>query len=188
MWGSGYLRQRGWNANFRLDRHISRFTLLRILFGIINNDSKTYLQMPSMTFWQGELLMNRFALPSIANSMAFPTRSPMSISSSCSAFCNTSGLAPEKRGQLVVATVVRSSISSAWKRRARMARISHRVARDCERVMVEIDLSREKWTRLSRKQNTIDLLPWRCSTAYLSSKGFIRAYVRSGLMSWKIGL
>ena len=40
----------------------------------------THVHIPSMTFWQAELLMNRFAFPRIAISMAFPTCSSRSSS------------------------------------------------------------------------------------------------------------
>lgn len=85
----------------------------------------THADVP-MIFWQAELLMNRFALPTMAISIALPTRSRMSNSSSALvANSRRSGGAPAKIGQAVVQAVASSSVESAWSRRERMASISH---------------------------------------------------------------
>lgn len=54
----------------------------------------TYVQIPSMTFWQDELFIKRFAFPRIAISMALPTLSSRSSSLCCLANWMTLGSAP----------------------------------------------------------------------------------------------
>ena len=63
-----------------------------------------------------------------------------------------------------------SSRTSEDCRRVRVARISQRAARERLREAVEKFWSRIKWTRLRRKQKTVDLL---LSFAYFSSRGLL---------------
>lgn len=94
--------------------------------------------------------MNLFAFPRMAISIALPALSSGSMFSSSSARFKTSDLAPAKSGQLVVRTVVSSSILSACIRIALIAKISQSAARDRDRAAMENEWSRRKCTRLIR--------------------------------------
>jgi len=104
----------------------------------------THDQILLMIFWQTALLMNRLALPRMAISIAFPTRSSRSSSLSCLARSMRWGSAPEYTGQLVVKATASWSVSFASSRQTRVARISHRAAREHDMLLVATLSSRRK--------------------------------------------
>lgn len=119
--------------------------------------------------------MKIFASLMMAISIALPMRVLSSNSSNSMHHWRTSGGAPSKMGQEVTRMPASSRTSEDW-RRVRVARISQRAARERLREAVEKSWSRIKWTRLRRKQKTVDLL---LSFAYFSSSGlFGRMRVR----------
>lgn len=132
----------------------------------------THVHIPSMTFWHAELLMNLFAFPSMAISMALPTLS--STSSLSSLAWEMIGSAPDHTCQLVVRATVRSNMLFAFSRNTRIARISQRCALERDRVAVVRFSSRRKWTRLIKQQNVIDKLPSSWMARYFSANGRTR--------------
>jgi hypothetical protein len=144
---------------FRLDIHIYH-CVKQYEREDLSGQQNTYVQIQSMTFWHGALLMNLLALLMMAISIAFPTRSSRSSRSSL-AWAITLSPAPEYTGQLVVIAKVKSSILLPYSVKTRVAKISQTIARDREIGRVLTPWSRMKWTRLTRKQKTTDLFPLR---------------------------
>ena len=132
----------------------------------------THVHIASITFWHDELLINLFAFPSIAISMAFPTLSSTSSSLSSLA-CKMIGSAPDHTCQLVVRARVRSMLF-AFSRNTRIARISQSCALEQDTGAVIRLSSRRKWTRLIKQQKVIDKLPSRWMARYFSVNGRTR--------------
>jgi hypothetical protein len=138
---------------------VNTFTaIFDIEWNTLQNIQNTHAHIASITFWQGELLMNRLALLIIAISIAFPTLSSISSLSSLACAIST-GSHPEYTAQLVVIAKAKSSMLSACSRIVRMASISHKAARERDNGAVVRFSSRTKRTRLIRKQKTTDLFP-----------------------------
>ena len=136
------------------------------------SQANTHFHIASITLWHDELLMNLFAFPNIATSMALPTLSSTSSPLSSLA-CKMWRSAPDHTCQLVVRDKVRSMLFSFW-RNTRIARISQSCALEHDTGAVVRLSSRRKWTRLIKQQNVIDKLPSRWMATYFSVNGRTR--------------